>query len=146
MILIVLLFKSNRVVYTSTKLYYYLQRNESIMNSGFSVNKVDILEALESRMAFFKSEKMIDLEYRTQNLYLNYFFNYYYKVKYKLKNNHKSKEMKKQFRNNYKYLLRNPNYSIKGKLLWCIFLINSYLFYFALELKDNNEIDIIKNS
>ena len=54
--------------------------------------------------------------------------------------------MKKQFRNNYKYLLKNPNYSIKGKLLWCIFLINSYLFYFVLELKDNNEIDIIKNS
>ncbi|MBX9185755.1 MULTISPECIES: glycosyltransferase [Clostridium] len=141
-----LLFKANRVVYTSTKLYYYLQRNESIMKSSFSVNRVDILEALENRMEFFRSEKMMDLEYKTQNSYLNYFFNYYYKIKYKLKNNDKSKEMKKQFRNNYKYLLINPNYSIKGKLLWYIFLINSYLFYFVLELNDNNEMDIIKNS
>ena len=54
--------------------------------------------------------------------------------------------MKKQLGKNYMYLLINPNYSIKGKLLWYIFLINSYLFYFVLELNDNNEMDIIKNS
>ena len=138
-----LIYNANKIAYCSSEMYYYLQRNNSIMNLEFSIHRLDIIEALDKRMEFFRENNLLELEYRTQNLYLNYFFKYYYKTKHELKNKSKAREIKKVFKKNYKYLYKNPHYSINGKLLWIIFIINPGLFYLILKLKDKNEFNKI---
>ena len=138
-----LIYNANKIAYCSSEMYYYLQRNNSIMNLEFSIHRLDIIEALDKRMEFFRKNDLLELEYRTQNLYLNYFFKYYYKTKHELKNKSKAREIKKVFKKNYKYLYKNPHYSINGKLLWIIFIINPGLFYLILKLKDKNEFNKI---
>lgn len=48
--------KTERVVTTELQLYYYRQRNDSLMGSGFSLNRaLDKVQALEERTLFFKT-------------------------------------------------------------------------------------------
>jgi hypothetical protein len=57
-----ILYKCKKVVYTNEKLIYYLQRKESIMGSGFSLNKTnDAIQAFEERISFFKLISRFDL-------------------------------------------------------------------------------------
>ena len=138
-----LIYNANKIAYCPSEMYYYLQRNNSIMNLEFSIHRLDIIEALDKRMEFFRENNLLELEYRTQNLYLNYFLKYYYKTKHELKNKSKAREIKKVFKKNYKYLYKNPHYSINGKLLWIIFIISPGLFYLIFKVKDKNEFNKI---
>lgn len=47
------LYKSNRCVFSTEALYYYYFNENSITNSQFSVKKLDILYALNSRISFY---------------------------------------------------------------------------------------------
>ena len=124
-----LFYKSNKVVSCSKKLYYYFENDKSIMRKKFNVNRIDVIEAMEKRMSFFREKALTELEYKTQNMFLYYFFPYYYKAKFELKDSNCLKKMKKQFKRNYKYLLKNPNYNLKAKVLWLTFIVNPFVFY-----------------
>lgn len=50
------LYRAQRVVVSDRRLYCYLQREESIMNSRFSRKRLDKLEALREAAAFFEDE------------------------------------------------------------------------------------------
>lgn len=132
-----LLYKSNIIIYCKSKLYYYLQRSGSIMTSSFNTKKLDAIEAMEKRMNFFREKGLIDLEYKTQNMFLYYFFPYYYKTKYELKDNKNLEEMEKRFKNNYKYLLKNKNYNLRAKILWGVFIINPSIFYTIFNIRNS---------
>ncbi|CDB75077.1 glycosyltransferase [Clostridium sp. CAG:265] len=141
-----LLYKCNKSVYCYDKLYYYLQRNGSIMGSSFNVNKLDVLDAMKERMDFFREIHLKELEYKTQNNYLYYFFDYYFRTKYELNNNDMLRYMKKQFKGILKYLLSNPNYNLKAKLLWSLFAINPILYQLINNIRNKyrvNNIDYI---
>ena len=72
------------MVITSKKLYFYRQRANSIMNSQFSIKQLDILEALEYRIDFFKSKKYMDLYYHECESYARKLISLYKKIeKYK---------------------------------------------------------------
>lgn len=136
-----LIYKSNKIVSCSEKLYYYFENDESIMRRKFNVNRVDGIEAMEKRMSFFREKALIELEYKTQNMFLYYFFPYYYKVKMELKDSNCLKKMKKQFKRNYKYLFRNPNYNLKVKIFWLIFIVNPYAFYLIWKIRNREELN-----
>ena len=51
-----LFWKSARVAYTDAPLYYYRQRKDSIMGNGFTLKSLDIVQAYEERIAFFKDK------------------------------------------------------------------------------------------
>ena len=141
-----LLYKCNKSVYCYDKLYYYLQRNGSIMGSSFNVNKLDVLDAMKERMDFFREIHLKELEYKTQNNYLYYFLDYYFRTKYELNNNDMLRYMKKQFKGILKYLLSNPNYNLKAKLLWSLFAINPILYQLINNIRNKyrvNNIDYI---
>ena len=60
------LYKANRIAYTSRQLLNYWQRSESIMNGGFNVkNRFDAIEAFEERAEFFNDLNMIELYSKT---------------------------------------------------------------------------------
>lgn len=136
-----LIYKSNKVVSCSEKLYYYFENDSSIMRRKFNVNRVDVIEAMEKRMSFFREKALIELEYKTQNMFLYYFFPYYHKVKMELKDSNCLKKMKKQFKRNYKYLLRNPNYNLKVKIFWFIFIVNPFTFYSIWKIRNREELN-----
>ena len=52
-----LLHNSKKVVYTNLKLYYYYQRDNSIMNSKFKKERLVIIEAFRDRWQFYKEKK-----------------------------------------------------------------------------------------
>ncbi len=55
-----LLYKANLVANINEYLYYYLQRNDSIMGRGFSIKNLDVLDALKERMVFLKDKGLLE--------------------------------------------------------------------------------------
>jgi len=53
-----LFFKANKVVYIDDPLYYYIQRDGSILRKGFSDKQFDQLEALEEIKMFFREKHL----------------------------------------------------------------------------------------
>lgn len=47
-----LLYAANKIVFTNSPLYYYLQRRGSIMNSNFNMNNFDMIEAVEETVVW----------------------------------------------------------------------------------------------
>ena len=74
-----LIYKSNIITFSLEEMYYYLQREGSIMKSNFNEKNLDILDALINRMNFFKVNNLDELYFKTQNDYIYFFFDYYLK-------------------------------------------------------------------
>lgn len=51
-----LLDKCDKIVYTNLKMYYYYQRNNSIMMSKYNERKTDVVEAFCDRLNFYKNK------------------------------------------------------------------------------------------
>lgn len=61
-----LIFAAKKIVLTTAPMYYYWQRTDSIMGSGFNIkHKLDLLDALHERAFFFNTIKEGLLEYGT---------------------------------------------------------------------------------
>lgn len=55
-----LLFKCKKVVYINKELYYYLQRESSIMGSGYNLKRLEGLKAIEERYLLCKQYKVCE--------------------------------------------------------------------------------------
>jgi glycosyltransferase involved in cell wall biosynthesis len=65
-----LLYKANKTVMTTEGLYYYLQRNDSIMGKGFNLKgSLHHLEALEERLLFYKKAGLEGVWKKTIKVY-----------------------------------------------------------------------------
>lgn len=131
------LYKSNIVVYTPKKLYYYLQRENSITGESFNIKRTDYLEALTERIYFYNEKNLDYLKEKTEYQYLKLYFKYYFKVKNDLKDTEKVKKLKQNFIDTFRTLSKSNIYSKKEKLSWIIFIINSSLYeeYYKYKLK-----------
>ncbi|MEA5007115.1 glycosyltransferase [Clostridium tyrobutyricum] len=56
-----LLFNAGKIVSTSKKMYYYLQRSNSIMGKGFNIKSLDKLEAYHHQVIFYNDKKLFEL-------------------------------------------------------------------------------------
>ena len=131
-----LLYRSNRIVYTSLELYYYLQRQGSIIQSKFSLKNLDIVYAFKERMEFFRSKKLKYLEYKAQQAYISEFFKNYYKVKDELPQYDKQlKLLKRDYNRNLIYLLKNPYYNMKEKFMLIVFSIKPEIYELYVKSK-----------
>lgn len=102
------------MIMTSRKLYFYRQRENSIMTSKFSSKQLDILEAIEYRMEYFKKRGYIELYCIEQERYGR-------KILYLLKkiNNTKEKQfnmIQAELRNKIKLIIKNKE--VYSKLSW----------------------------
>jgi len=64
------IYNSEKIVVSSRKLYFYLQRENSIMRSGFGERSFHIVELLEERSRFFLSNSLCELFEKNQIYYL----------------------------------------------------------------------------
>lgn len=93
-----LLYKANKVVFTTEPLLYYRQRSDSIMGSGFKVkNRLDAIEAIEERAEFFESIGEYTLKDKTYNKLLKI-----YKQVYDNIHLFEDEQLKKDFINRFK--------------------------------------------
>lgn len=101
--------KVDKAVCLDVKLYYYLQRSDSIMGRKFNVKRLDALDALEDRIEYFEKNEEYDLLYTQAIKYLEFCIAQYVKINETCKNERNAKKrIKSGFRSVYK------NY-VKGK-------------------------------
>lgn len=61
-----LIYRSNKIVLTTEPLYYYWQRSDSIMGSGFNIKgQIDAIDAFEERARFLSKVGLEDLSKKT---------------------------------------------------------------------------------
>ena len=128
--------KCKKVTFINKELYYYYQREDSIINSGFSIKDIDKLYFNLDRMKFFKSINQNNLSEKCIYDFIINYFKIYYKLKYNLKNNIKCKELKRMLIVNSYHIATSCNFNIKEKLLMIMFLINDKFYYSRLEKRD----------
>lgn len=61
------LFVTNKVVTTSKQLYYYLQRENSIMGKGFNIKSLDKIDAYYGQVLFYNDKKLFELEVKAKS-------------------------------------------------------------------------------
>ena len=136
-----LLYKANKVLYTNEKLYYYRETPNSIMNSKYNIRRLDLLEALNERLLFFK-------KINNDNLY-NIALNNYYSIlifaynSYK-KFNKEDKEtlnkLKKESKRVFNELNSKGLINKKDIILFTAFRLNSFYYRVIKKLlKYNNK-------
>ena len=73
-----ILYQTKKVTFINKKLYYYLQRENSIMGKGINIKTLDVLNALYDRIDFFKNNNLKDLYNKAIDMYIYKSFLYYY--------------------------------------------------------------------
>ncbi|WP_251549862.1 glycosyltransferase family 2 protein [Neobacillus muris] len=131
-----LLYNSKKITAVSNQLYYYVQRPNSIMNTSYSIKRLDKVYALKDRVDFFskiKEKKLHSLAYKS---YLDTFFWNYYLAKNQLSNSRLELRLLKQTLNgSVKSLLNNPFFSWKQKLAVLAFMINPIIYELLVNQK-----------
>ena len=128
-----LLYRCSKVTHINKESYYYYQRENSIMNSKFSIKDIYILDYYLDRIRFFNNiNKKVLKEYSIYNFVLSY-FDLYSKVKYTLKDEYNRKKLKKLIIKNYHYIWTSNSFSTKEKLAILLFILNEKYYYSRIE-------------
>lgn len=110
-----LIYKANKVTFSTECLYYYWQRSDSIMGSGFNLKaRFDYFEALDERLLLYKQEQLNCLWKQTIERYLNIIIDTYWQAnkcnmeKYELLDiENKAKKLKDSILgNDFSYIFR----------------------------------------
>lgn len=125
-----LLHKSKKIVDSKMPIYYYRQREGSIMQSEFSVKRLHALEALIERKLYFKENNLNELEDKTTSLICTRLKGFYIKV---MESNISNKdkilsELKKEMKKNYVLFIKNRGITLKGKITLTICILSDKLF------------------
>ncbi len=104
-----LLYKSNRICFSNNSIYFYVQRDNSIMNQKFSSREMDYVYAVDELKLFLEKNNIFS---SLQKEYYSYYANAYCS---RLKKLILSKQIKKQSKN-LKYLTNGIYYNYKNIL------------------------------
>lgn len=124
----------NKIVFTNASLYYYLQRENSIINEHYSLKRLSAIEAYEDRILYFRRNKE---DHVLVNAYVRYLsliaihYNYvkkYFPFEKEILNNLKSKFVK-TLDNNKKILSPMERYEFR------MFLFSNVIYKIILKLK-----------
>ena len=132
-----ILYKCNRVVITSEKLVYYYEHEDSIMHAPFHIGKLDYLEALNERIAFFKEHQLNDLESIAYDEYLHALIWEYSRARDILGNREAMKDIKSRFRTAYRKGYASSRYPNETARFLAVFNFNPELIvaYWKLDGK-----------
>ena len=132
-----LLYNSDLIIYVNEKLYYYYLRENSIMNSKFTIKRFDAVYAYKDRVNFFREINQKRLQYKAEYFFIEYFFRYYYRAKRELNMNKvEMLRIKRIFDEEVLNLLMNPSYNLKEKCMWILFYINPKLYEYKIKGKN----------
>jgi glycosyltransferase involved in cell wall biosynthesis len=125
-----ILYKSSKVTLITKQLYYYVQRENSIVGSSFTIKKLDRVYALKERADFFRGIKETDLHNQAQRQFMDVFFWYFHKTKFEILNAEKElRDLKKVFNKNLFFLLKNPHISRRNKLALILFTLLPFAYF-----------------
>jgi len=131
-----LIFNSSKIIYLPIKLYYYVQRKNSITGLPFNIKKLDLVKAYKDRVNFFKQINQPELKDKTEYYYISMFFQYYFKAKKELPNCYQDlKILKREFCTNIFSYMKNPYFKKKEKIAFFLFAIHSPLFEYLTQSK-----------
>lgn len=127
-----LLFHASRIVFSDAKLYYYLQRDSSIMNSNNNYDKKnnDLLDADESVALYFQTRPNISLYKEAANRYIyNIIYIYEDYLRKKPVNNKELIKLRKRYRYGYYHYIKPYHFPLFKKINFTLFLCSTRLFF-----------------
>ncbi len=129
-----LIYKSNKIVFTTEKLYFYLKRSDSITESGYNLKKeLDFLEAYEKRAEFFRLIGLYDISAETYKRVFRYYIS---NINSAVKNEKKVFIRKCRMLNkDLKRIKFNFKFIVLYKLFYLVPNITSYLYNIYNKLK-----------
>nr|WP_302419305.1 glycosyltransferase [uncultured Romboutsia sp.] len=133
-----ILHKANLIIDSNIPIYYYRQREGSIMNSDFNIKRLDLLEALKERKEYFIQNGLGKLSCKTEAKLCSLIKIFYIKI-HSSNINDKSylfKRLNREIRENYLNFIKNKEISTKGKLTLTLATLNNKLFYNMYKLKN----------
>lgn len=124
-----LLYKCKRTAYIPDSLYYYYQREGSIINSKFNAKRLDKIKALSDRIYFFKNIGEVGLMRKAEKAYMDNMLWAYYLAKRKLSNiEGKLVDIKKDFNKLLIQILKNPLFTWRQKVAFLLFWISPNIY------------------
>lgn len=119
----------DKVAVTSEKLYYYRYSPDSIMNRKFNKKRLDLIEALEERIEFYKEKNEKELYNLTLKCYIEHLIEYFRLCKRDIEDKSYYKLILKKYRNNFLKMIMLKEIKIKSKIKYAIFFFNPNLLY-----------------
>lgn len=117
-----LLFLSNEIAIISDCLYNYRQTNESIMGKKYNIKRLDVIDAMQERLEFYKEKKDDELYKITYLCYLNNIKRAYFRVKENIKDSNEIQEnLKKIYKEKSIKFLKEYNVNFDKKIKICLF-------------------------
>lgn len=118
--------KANKISLINDRLYYYLQRNSSIMGTTFNKKRFDILLAIEEIKEYFKDRSEFELEIQLNELLI-----YLTLINTMIKSNYNEKEKLEiinTIKQNKKIFLKNKIIPLQKKLMMILLTTNVNLY------------------
>lgn len=131
--------KCKKIIDTDEVMYYYRQRDGSIMKSEFSIKRLDVIEAIKERIKYFENKGYKELKLLAENQLqslLRSFYTTIYNSTIENKELYLNKIVK-EIRKNYFKFISNRHVSKKSKILITIISINDGLYYKIYKFKNN---------
>lgn len=120
-----LIYNAKKIVYTEEVLYFYRQRENSIMSTSFDLRNLDLIEALREACIYFENRNESDLFSMAINDYFQNCIRIYAKLQRyqkKLKTKFPDQEtLIKQYRIDIKKNLLRVNLPIEKKMFYTLF-------------------------
>lgn len=123
-----ILYSAKTVVYKNINLYFYLQREGSIMKSKSEIDKVYYLLALNDRVHFLYKIGLQKLLYEWEDVYLYEFMKVYPKLRDIGYGHVNLLKLRCKFFSLMNILWKNKSYTKKMKISLSIFCISPYLY------------------
>ena len=132
------LHKANLIIDTNAPIYYYRQREDSIMNSDFNIKRFDRLEALKDRKEYFIKNKLLELSFKTEAHLCRIMKSFYIKIHSRnIKDKaYLLKVLNREVRKNYFKFITNRELSNKEKLTLSLAVLNNKLYYNMYKIKE----------
>lgn len=125
-----ILYYTDKIAVIDEYLYNYRQTDNSITGKKFNVKRLDILEALEERMDFFRENNESELCENTLKVYLETIRRYYIETKLNIKKSSQiQRELIKKYRSNYTKLLKIKDINKFEKIKMFVFYVFPEIYY-----------------
>ena len=121
------LYNANRIAFGKEVLYYYYSREDSITGLPYNRKKLDILDAYENRLKFYKEHLEKGLYDRECQYYLSEILANYYKVSVQLKDKGVLLELREKYNQAYKNADRAV-WSNSRKIMYLTFKFFPFLY------------------
>ena len=124
-----ILYKCNKVSIIEAKIYYYVQRKGSLINSPFTVRRFDKVYAIKDRVDFLREKNLTYLEDKAEKTFIDYFVWNYFVAYQRLENiESELKILKKMFNRVFFKSLDNKFISLKEKLTLVLLYLSPKLY------------------